>query len=121
MSSLKLNLLRLRLAGGDSSSSFRLSSPRVPELSLFGARSPRHETYSPDELRSLVRFALSRGVAVSPDLGLAGPVGPGWEFGPSGIATELPKCEGGGGGRGQGQPCRRRIKMVIKMTVMSDL
>ncbi len=113
MSQLKLNLLRVRLSGPYT---FRFAGPSLSfSLAAFGSSSisssPLDESYSADDLRSLARFAASRGVSLVPDLGLSGPVGPGWDFygDLEEIFQEVESC-----GESRSQRCGK-IKMVRKI------
>ncbi len=77
MSRSKLNLLLLRLAGP---SSFRLSAGPQSEEMALASGAEEGETYSAADIGELAEFARRRGVRKLPDLGLAGPAGPGWEL-----------------------------------------
>merc|ERR1719379_2994782 len=59
--------------------SFPLYSRRVPQLTLYGAYSPR-KVYSPEDIREIVDYARVRGVRVLPEFDAPAHVGNGWQF-----------------------------------------
>jgi len=60
--------------------SFPLYSRRVPQLTLYGAYSPR-KVYTPEDVRDIVDYARVRGVRVLPEFDAPAHVGNGWQFG----------------------------------------
>jgi len=60
--------------------SFPMYSRRVPQLTLYGAYSPR-KVYSIEDIQNIVEFAKVRGVRVLPEFDAPAHVGNGWQFG----------------------------------------
>ncbi|XP_063240349.1 chitooligosaccharidolytic beta-N-acetylglucosaminidase [Bacillus rossius redtenbacheri] len=76
MAASKLNTFHWHLTD---SHSFPFQSQSYPQLSQYGAYSPR-KVYTPDDVRSVVEHARVRGVRVVPELDAPAHVGEGWQW-----------------------------------------
>ncbi|XP_034235410.1 chitooligosaccharidolytic beta-N-acetylglucosaminidase-like isoform X2 [Thrips palmi] len=85
----KLNVLHWHITD---SQSFPYESTSLPQMSAFGAYSPR-ETYPAATVRELSRFALSRGVRLLPELDAPAHVAAGWGWGRAAGLGDLVVCE----------------------------
>jgi len=71
--------------------SFPLYSRRVPQLTLYGAYSPK-KVYTPEDIREIVDYARLRGVRVLPEFDAPAHVGNGWQFGEKEGKGKLAVC-----------------------------
>ncbi|KAK3908108.1 Chitooligosaccharidolytic beta-N-acetylglucosaminidase [Frankliniella fusca] len=84
----KLNVLHWHITD---SQSFPYESTSLPQMSAYGAFSPR-QTYPSRTVRELSRFALSRGVRLLPELDAPAHVAAGWGWGRAAGLGELVVC-----------------------------
>jgi len=84
----KLNVLHWHITD---TPSFPLYSRRVPQLTLYGAYSPR-KVYHPQDIKELVEYAKIRGVRILPEFDAPAHVGNGWQFGPQENKGNLALC-----------------------------
>jgi len=71
--------------------SFPMQIKSVPQLSKYGAYSPRH-VYTANEVKSIVNFATFYGVRVLPEFDQPAHVGEGWQFGEKEGLGKLAVC-----------------------------
>ncbi|CAH0546463.1 unnamed protein product [Brassicogethes aeneus] len=88
MASSKMNVLHWHITD---SQSFPLVSTRIPNMSNYGAYSEK-QTYSPEDVKDLMDYALIRGVRVILELDAPAHVGSGWEWGPEAGLGNLGVC-----------------------------
>ncbi|PSN48529.1 Chitooligosaccharidolytic beta-N-acetylglucosaminidase [Blattella germanica] len=88
MAASKLNVLHWHVTD---SQSFPLESPRVPQLSRFGAYSSR-QVYSPQDVVYLLEYARLRGVRVILEIDAPAHAGNGWQWGESAGLGQLAVC-----------------------------
>ncbi|KAH1014712.1 probable beta-hexosaminidase fdl isoform X3 [Dendroctonus ponderosae] len=88
MAATKLNVFHWHLSD---SQSFPMVLPNVPQLAKTGSYSPQ-ETYSPEEVKALVKFARIRGIRTVLEVDVPAHAGNGWTWGPKEGLGELAVC-----------------------------
>jgi len=88
MATNKLNTFHWHISD---SASFPLYSQRQPEMTLYGAYSPR-KVYYPQDVREIVEYANQRGIRVIPELDAPAHAGAGWNFGEQAGKGKLTLC-----------------------------
>lgn len=88
MASCKLNVLHWHATD---SQSFPLESPRVPQLTRFGAYSSR-QVYSPTDVSYLLEYARLRGVRIILEIDAPAHAGNGWQWGEAAGLGQLAVC-----------------------------
>ncbi|XP_067003786.2 probable beta-hexosaminidase fdl isoform X2 [Anabrus simplex] len=88
MAASKLNAFHWHLSD---SHSFPFDSPRVPNMSLYGAYSP-DKVYSAADVKELTQYALERGVRVIAEIDAPAHAGNGWQWGPASGLGKLSLC-----------------------------
>nr|ATU82513.1 venom hexosaminidase [Lethocerus distinctifemur] len=88
MAASKLNVLHWHVTD---SHSFPLVSPSVPELSRYGAYSPK-EIYSPQDVKDLIEYSKYRGVRIILEIDTPSHSGYGWQWGDRKGLGDLAVC-----------------------------
>lgn len=88
MASCKLNIFHWHLTD---SQSFPFDSPRVPQMTKYGALAPEM-IYSAEDIKDLVQFAKVRGIRILIEMDTPAHAGNGWNWGPYENLGELAVC-----------------------------
>lgn len=88
MATNKLNTFHWHISD---SASFPMYSQRQPQMTYYGAYSPR-KVYYPDDIREIVNYANLRGIRVIPELDAPAHTGAGWNFGEQSGKGKLVLC-----------------------------
>ncbi|KAL3275102.1 hypothetical protein HHI36_019873 [Cryptolaemus montrouzieri] len=88
MSASKMNFLHWHITD---SHSFPMESPRVPNMTIFGAYT-RSNIYKYEDIQALIQYAYYRGVRVVLELDAPSHAGYGWQWGPAAGMGNLTVC-----------------------------
>lgn len=88
MAASKLNVLHWHATDAQS---FPLEMPTVPQLTRYGAYSPKH-IYSPTDVKHIIEYAKHRGVRVIIEIDAPSHAGNGWNWGPKYGLGDLAVC-----------------------------
>jgi len=88
MATNKLNTFHWHISD---SASFPMYSQRQPQMTYYGAYSPR-KVYYPDDIREIVNYANLRGIRVIPELDAPAHTGAGWNYGEQSGKGKLVLC-----------------------------